>query len=489
MIPRIRPILQILGLALGLTMATISGGQSLLADEARRAETYERFRASFDAGKYEEALPLARAVVEMTEAADPRHEELPTAYNNLGVVQFRLGDLVAAEESFTTALDMLEQTEAISSRRLISPLAGLGAVHAASGQPARAADVLHRAIAISRRANGLFNVEQVDLLEALIEAYDRLGNLEGIERERRYAVQIVQQAYGPDDPRTLPPLTRLAEWYEHVNRYPASRLYWARAVEVGMREGGGRNAATINGLLGIARSHRLQYVRDPESLAGPPTAIDPVTGRPEAIPFAPARVNSIRPDDEGERAALKALEILDSTTDPPRVLLINALMELGDWYVTADRLDRALPYYERAWPLMDASIAAGEPNPLLQPRPLYYRTPSAAVRSLTSGRGATVSSPIEFSLTVTARGETGDIALVNDAPEIQASQVRRALERARFSPRFEDGLPVATEGYRFTEHWFELAPETVPAEPASEADPDASAGEAVRTESQPGTGS
>jgi tetratricopeptide (TPR) repeat protein len=448
-----------LALTLGLSAAAPSPAQALRPDEDRRVETYERFRALFDAGKYDEALPLAHLLVRLTEVADPQHEELPTAYNNLGVVQFRLGDLDGAESSFDTALETLEKTEAISSRRLISPLAGLGAVYAASGQPARAADVLHRAIAISRRANGLFNVDQLELIEALVAAYETLGNLEGIERERRYELQIVQQAYGHDDPRTLPAVTRFAEWLEKTDRWPAARVYWAKAVEIGMREGGGRNAATINGLLGVARSHRLQYVRDPESLSGPPTVVDPTTGRPEPIPYATDRVYGIKLDDGGERAALQALEILDSTTDPPRVLLVNVLMELGDWYITEHRPEKAVPYYQRAWPLMSASVAEEESNPLLRPRPLQYRTPAAARRSLASGRGRTVSSPIEFSMTITARGEAEDITLVNDAPENRASQVRRALERAWFSPRFENGQPVATDGFRFTDHWFELANE------------------------------
>jgi len=474
-----------LALSLGLAAAVPSPAQVLRPDEDRRVETYERFRGLFDAGKYEEALPLAQSLVRLTEAADPQHEELPTAYNNLGVVQFRVGNLEAAESSFDTALEMLEKTEAISSRRLISPLAGLGAVYAASGQPARAADVLHRAIAISRRANGLFNVDQLELIEALVAAYETLGNLEGIERERRYELQIVQQAYGHDDPRTLPAVTRFAEWLEKTDRWSAARVYWAKAVEIGMREGGGRNAATINGLLGIARSHRLQYVRDPESLSQPTGNLDPLTGRPDPLSISQERVGLVRLDSEGEEAALQALEILDTTTSPPPLLLSSTLMELGDWYMTEHKPDKAIPYYQRAWPLLRDSVADGQPNPLLQPRPLHYRTPAAAVRNLTRARALTVARPVEFSLTVTPTGETADVTLVGVAPEGQVAQIRRALERAWFSPRFEDGMPVTTSAYRFVEHWIEVEddPEEAPAPPVDPPqEADAAAGQAAGTQ-------
>ena len=467
-----------MALALGFATATPSLAQASLQEEAQRAAAYDRFRELFDAQRYEEALPLARTVLELTEAADPQHEELPTAYNNLGVVQFRLGDLRAAEQSFETALQLLEQTEAISSRRLISPLAGLAAVYAAGGQPARAADLLHRAIAISRRANGLFNVEQLDLIESLIDSYEKLGNIDGVERERRYILQIVQQNYGVDDPRTVPALTRLAEWYEHTNRYRLARLQWGRVTEIGLREGNGRNAATINGLLGIARTHRLQFVRDPDSLSGPPTSLDPVTGRADPIPFAQGRYGPVRLDPEGERAALNALEILDLTTEPPAMLLMNTLMELGDWYITGEKPAEAMLYYYRAWPLFSESIVEGENNPLLAPRPLLYRAPAAASRNLGRTEGATYARPLEFSLTVTASGETSDVTPVSEGPGGELSQVRRALERARFSPRFENGQPVATEGYRFVEHWIEVLPDdTAQPEPELEPGPEAAPGE------------
>ena len=474
--------------AIFLCLALVGPSQAepLQPDEDRRAAAYEEFRRLFAAAEYAQALPLARTVVELTAAADPMHEELPTAWNNLGVVQFRAGDPVAAEASFGEALELLEKTESISSRRLISPLAGLGAVYAATDQPARAADALHRAIAISRRANGLFNVEQLELLEALIESYAALGNAEGIDQERRYALQIVQQAYGYDDPRTLPPLVRLADWFERTDRFQLARLQWARSVEIGYREGGGRNAATINGLLGIARCYRLQYVRDPESMTGPAEVIDPVTGRVQGAPYlTPERISAIRLNPEGERSALQALEILDSTTEPPSALLINTLIELGDWYMTEHNSERAIPYYQRAWPLLGDSIVESGPNPLLTPRPLLYRPPAAATRSRTSGRGPTVSMPIEFSLTVTSTGEPTAIVLLNEVPEVRASQVRRALERAVFSPRFENGQPVATEDYRFTEHWHELASET----PDDTVEPDSEAADTTDAGAPDTTGS
>lgn len=449
--------------ALAVLLIAVPAGA---ADPDRRADVYREFRQASEAGDYETALPLARELTQLIEQADPMSQDLPTAYNNLGVAQFRTGELDAAERSFLRALELLEATQGIASRKMISPLAGLGAVYAAQGQHARAADTLQRALAISRRADGLFNLGQLDILDALVRSYEAIGLLEGVERELRYALQVAQQQYGHDDPRCLPAMTRLAQWYERTNRFVSARSLWLRSVEIAGSEGGGRNAATVNGLLGIARTIRLQFVRDPESLQAE-LVLDPLTGQPD--PFANRlNIGPVRLDRAGEAAARQALEILDATPDPPTALMVRTLMELGDWYITAHDPASALPYYQRAWPLIPATLSPGEQNPLSSPRPLHYRPPGAARQLLGNPDVKTLSRKLEFNLAVAATGEvTGVTRVTTDAPEGEMSQVSRALAKAWFSPRFEDGQPVTTEGFLFEEYWYERAPEPAPEPPAT----------------------
>ena len=37
----------------------------------------------------------------------------------------------------------------------------------------------------------------------------------------------------------------------------------------------------------------------------------------------------------------------------------------------------------------------------------------------------------------------------------QLAQSRRSMEHAVYSPRFENGKPVATQGVQFTSRWYE----------------------------------
>jgi len=130
-----------------------------------RMEAYAQFRDLYEKSRFDEALPYAKSVVELSEADPERDHELPIAYNNLGATQYQLGDYVGAEASYKKSLELLESTQGISSRRLVVPIAGLGAVFAAKDEHALAAELFDRALAVSRRSDGLFNLQQLPLLQ------------------------------------------------------------------------------------------------------------------------------------------------------------------------------------------------------------------------------------------------------------------------------------------------------------------------------------
>lgn len=450
-----------LALECGIVSLVLSGGSaaSPVPDstiDEQLAAAYDEFRRLFAAGQYADALPLAIKVVQFNEAIG-RDAGLANAYNDLGSVELRAGFPADAEESFNHALELLAAIESISSPRLIAPLAGLAAAYQAQEKSVFAADALRRAIAIIRRGNGLFNTAQLPLLESLVDVYETLGDAAGSEQELRYAVQIVERAYGPDDLRVLPAIQRLAEWYDRNERAMQARLYWARTVEIAAQEDGGRNAATVTALVAIARSHRLQYVRDPVSIGYRTCPVDTATGQRKPFWNCADSGSAIGLDRAGEAAALKALELLDSTAQPPTALLVSVLLELGDWHMTARKPDLAISYYQKAWPLIPETLTAGVLHPLLAPALLLYRPPPAAVhnRSLS----ASAATPIEFSLTVMANGATTEIKAITDASSTRVGQLRRALGQAIFRPRFKDGRPVATEDYRHVDFWYETATE------------------------------
>ena len=70
----------------------------------QRMEAYDQFRKLFETARFDEALPLAQRVVELSEAAANRENERPIAYNNLAATQYQLSDYAGAEFNYKKSL-------------------------------------------------------------------------------------------------------------------------------------------------------------------------------------------------------------------------------------------------------------------------------------------------------------------------------------------------------------------------------------------------
>ncbi|HEV7716303.1 MAG TPA: tetratricopeptide repeat protein, partial [Steroidobacteraceae bacterium] len=159
--------------------------------DADRQQSYKQFRTLFDAKRYTEALPVAEKIVSMTEeqygAAD---RALVNPLTNLGTVHYRLKDYPAAEKDYQRSVEILEATAGSTERQLLRPLHGLGASHFAEGEFVDASVALKRAIDLSRNLDGLFNVEQLQILEPLISSYIELDLKADAEKEQQYALRV-----------------------------------------------------------------------------------------------------------------------------------------------------------------------------------------------------------------------------------------------------------------------------------------------------------
>jgi tetratricopeptide (TPR) repeat protein len=447
----------------------------ILAQDSRM-EAYGQFRQLYEASRFDEALPYAKRVVELSEADAERDHELPIAYNNLGATQYQLGDYPAAEASYKKSLELLESTQGISSRRLIVPLAGLGAVHAARDEHQAAAELFDRALAVSRRADGLFNLQQLPLIRQAADSRYAFSDFGGAEREHMYALRVAEQNYGYGDARTLPPLLELATFYEGLREFIAARMMYLRARDVALAQNRGYSAPAVQALCGIARTHRMQYTMDPETLDSAQPARDEVTGEMIGKVYRESRVPPPSADRSGLKAAQTALELLRTVPDPPKDLLTQTLIELGDWFQATSRPAVSIPYYAEAAGIFEAQEAA-DPlagNPLKTPRMVFYRPPVSASRGLNTLSGQYTIRKAVFSFLVTEVGAPEDIAVVStDMNEDQLALSRRSLQKAIYSPRFAGGKAVSTAGVTFTGEWYEeLNPKSPPPEPANEAAPE-----------------
>ena len=197
MASRPRPPILAAVATLALAVAALAApGTTRAVTDTERFEVYQSFRTAFDAARFTDALPFAQRLVALTEeqyGAEDR--QLVNPLTNLGTVYYRLGDYPNAETTYLRALRLIEGKLAGADRMLMRPLVGLGETYLATKQHAEGATALKRAVDLSRNLDGLFNVEQLEILDPLIECY--VAAAESSDFPRTVAYQPITFAAPP----------------------------------------------------------------------------------------------------------------------------------------------------------------------------------------------------------------------------------------------------------------------------------------------------
>jgi tetratricopeptide (TPR) repeat protein len=423
-----------------------------LAAQDERTDAYLAFRSAFDAGDYITALPLATRVVDMTAGVrGPDAPEMANALSNLGTTYYRLRNYEMALDTYRRALDVLDAQGDATDLRLLRPLHGMGVVLRALDRGADAIVPLKRAVDITRNRDGLHAASQLPLLHPLIDSYLEAGRFEDAARERQFAFSVAESLYGKDDLRLLPAIEDQARWNEMTGNFAAARQLHARAVQIA-EASDPRSLAGIPGLRGIARSYRLGFVfGETQAVVA---ADSMLAGSAFNDPLMPQVVRSL--PAVGEQVLLRALDLLAGMPEQAR-LRGEVLLDLGDWYLTANQDSRALAAWSQAWTQF---TAAGDAQPLAQPALVIYRPPAIAVSRRLEDPEDHLVQEVELRLAIGANGAVKEATVANPDPQREAAEraVIAAVRRAGWRPAFSNGTPTATTDYLFREQVFVKRP-------------------------------
>ncbi|HSG64330.1 MAG TPA: tetratricopeptide repeat protein, partial [Gammaproteobacteria bacterium] len=129
-------------------------------------------------------------------------------------LQARLDELDAAEQSYLEAIQLITSSEDEFSSSLIDAYRGLARVLARRGDHPEAITILEQARHISNRNFGLFNLDQLEILDELSAVYEDAGDTRQAQEAQREILDVAERHFGPKDAGVVPYRFRLAEYYE-----------------------------------------------------------------------------------------------------------------------------------------------------------------------------------------------------------------------------------------------------------------------------------
>jgi len=189
------------------TQIVAEDGQRALA-EASKLES--QAIVLFNAGKFSEAVPLIRRILEIREKVwGPDHPDVATSLTNLGTVLAEIGDLAGAEPLHRRALAIREKALGPDNRAVAKSLNELASLLRAKGDSAGAEPLYRRALAIYERILGPNHDNVAGSLNNLAILLRARGDLAGAEPLHRRSLAIREKTRGPDHPDVAASLDNL----------------------------------------------------------------------------------------------------------------------------------------------------------------------------------------------------------------------------------------------------------------------------------------
>jgi len=406
---------------------------------------FQTYRRLYDSGRYASATEAGKRVVVLSIEVNGRDDlQTARALTNLAIAPQQNGEYEAAVQNYEAAVDIVERVESRLSKHLINPLRGLGNTYLDAGRPDEAIRVYDRAVHLTHVNSGPQNLDQVDLLDALAESFVRLQDLEEASEIQDLSYQLYARRFGEDSAEILPALQRRARWLHRLGLFGRERDVWYQAIDVVEAEYGEDDLRLIEPLNGLART----YVYDIQRTVS----------------------------NRGEWALRRALEIAENHPESTPSLVADSLIDTGNYHTLRGEAQKARRAYRRAWELLseNESLAAIRERRFDRPVLIRPARPPGYVDEETNPVVNPVYRGREFDqgvvvadFTVNARGRTEDIDVVeSEPPGLMDSEVKRAVRRLVYRPRYVDGQPVSTPGQTFR-HRYSFIAERLPDEIAA----------------------
>lgn len=390
-------------------------------------------------------------------------------------------------DNYEQMLEQLEYDGGAWSAQLAEELSTLGNLLYAQGDYEQSIEVFDRAVHVSRVNYGLYSTQQIPLVERIIESHIALGHWQEADRQQQYAFYVQSKAYGVRDPRMAEVFENLARWnitsfYRGLDPDPSARL-----LETYMLFRAAANTVAFH--FGTADPRYVSLLRD---VAG---ASDMVTRyTPAGTVTATATNPNIRrvsefvgvPNDQvrvpnggGEGALRRILEFYsddDRPATPENLLLrVQALAELGDWYMLEQRRQGALDAYADAWNLLmtmeDGSTLAQQFFDHIEFLPTFSRFEEEQREAFqVSPDFGAKQGYVDVSFDVSRYGRAGNFSVLAVEPAGMTRVDMMAINHLRsltVRPRVAAGETLATTGERYrVPFWYRDSP--TPSEVAAE---------------------
>jgi tetratricopeptide (TPR) repeat protein len=355
-------------LLLVVLLTAPAGGEGTPEEEAQRLN--QQAVELYQAGRYQEALPLQQRALEIHERAlGPEHPGIATSLNNLAGLYQAMGANNQALPLYQRALKIREQALGPEHPDTAASLNNLAALYWAMAAYDQALPLYQRALKIREKALGPEHSDTSVSLNNLAMLYHSMGAYDQALPLFQRALTIREKVLGPEHPATATSLSNLAGLYEDQGAYAKAVPLHQRALQIMEKALGPEHPRTATSLNNLALQYRSLGTYD-QAL---PLYQRALKIREKALgpehPDTAVSLNNLAELHEAMGAydqALplyqRALTIREKALGPEHPGTASGLNNLAGIYETMGAYDQALPLYQRALKIYEKALGPGHPE-------------------------------------------------------------------------------------------------------------------------------
>ena len=349
----------------------VAPGLAAKAEEASKADSINKQVIDlYQAGKYQEAILIARQLLEIREKTNgPEHPSTATSLNNLAGLYQAMGDYANAEPLYRRALVIFEKALGPQHPSTATGLNNLAELYRAMGDYVKAEPIHCRALAIREKALGPQHPDTAMSLNNLAVLYTSMGDYAKAEPIYRRALAIQKKASGPEHPSTAISLSNLAQLYYLMGDYAKAEPFYGRVLAIKEKASGPDHPSTAIALNNLAALYRAM---------GDYAKAEPIHRRALAIrekalgPQHPDTAMSLNNLAElygamgdyakAEPIHRRALAIREKALGPQHPDTAMSLNNLAELYTSMGDYAKAEPFYRRALAIFEKASGPDHPS-------------------------------------------------------------------------------------------------------------------------------
>ena len=317
-----------------------------------------------------------------------------------------------AAENYLLAVESYRGLDGPFTPLAIAPLTSLGDNYHEANDDRNAVTAYTEARTVSRRAYGLHNPDQIELLDRMSQSLLDLNQPAEAEAQQVEALRLMQRGNPPASPAVLDAIYKYANWLGSRGQYQLERDQYERARRAIRAAYGDEDVRHVQPLLGIGNTYRRE--RNPAGLG----------------------ISSLQ----------DALSILLEQPQRDAVMIATTLRDIGDWSVAFGKTGYDGTEYQRAWQLLESAPNGEDLRREWFTGANYVLYEPISPRSLSMDPDAP-NGHVTVRFDLGADGTSQNVTLVeSDPPGLKDEAVLRHIRRSRFRPLIVDGAILPAKG-------------------------------------------